>query len=159
MNNSLLVTQATISDLEDLVYLFDEYRVFYKQESDMTNARKFLFDRFEHRESIIFIVKDLNLNKAIGFTQLYPSFSSVSMQRSWILNDLYVLEGHRGLGAAQLLLESVKEYARKTNAKGVALSTAIDNVRAQGIYERLGYKKDQDFYHYYLKLKDVDFNE
>ncbi|GAB6926292.1 GNAT family N-acetyltransferase [Paenibacillus sp. JCM 10914] len=152
MNKILRVSQATIHDLDELVHLFDEYRVFYKQASDMEHARKFLMDRLEHKESIIFIAKDMERNIAIGFTQLYPSFSSISMQRSWILNDLYVLDEHRGLGAARLLLESAKEYARVTEAKGLDLSTASDNVRAQRIYEQFGFKKDEEFFHYYLTL-------
>jgi ribosomal protein S18 acetylase RimI-like enzyme len=152
MNNSLVISQATIKDLEELVILFNEYRIFYKQESDIEKARIFLFDRFEHRESVIFLAKDHELNKVIGFTQLYPSLSSVSMKRSWILNDLYVLERYRGRGVAQLLLESARDYAKQTKAKGLALSTAIDNEKAQRIYERNGYKKDQEFFHYYLSV-------
>ncbi len=149
---SFIVSQATIDDLEELVILFNEYRIFYKQKSDPKGARQFLFERFEHRESIIFVVKDMKSNRLIGFAQLYPTFSSVSMQRTLILNDLYVLEEFRGAGAAQVLLEKAKDYARKIKAKGLALSTAIDNVRAQRIYERNGYKRDEEFYHYYLQI-------
>ncbi len=152
MNSSLLVSQATLNDLDQLAALFNGYRVFYKQKSDIEDARAFLQERMDNTESILFIVKDRTLNEAIGFTQLYPSFSSISMKRSWILNDLYVYEGHRGRGAAQLLLDAAKDYAIQTKAKGIALSTAIDNERAQKIYERNGYKKDAEFIHYYLTL-------
>ncbi|QYR24045.1 GNAT family N-acetyltransferase [Paenibacillus sp. sptzw28] len=148
----LHVTQATIEDVEDIAHLFNEYRIFYNQESDLVAARSFLSDRFEHSESILFIAKDTVLNKAIGFTQLYPSFSSISMKRSWILNDLYVIDAYRRRGAAQLLLDAVKTYAKQTKAKGIGLSTAIDNERAQRIYERNGYERDNEFFHYYLSL-------
>jgi ribosomal protein S18 acetylase RimI-like enzyme len=153
MNQSLFVSLATIDDLEQLASLFNEYRIFYKQESDVEKARDFLFDRIENRESVIFVIKDYEQNVTIGFTQLYPSFSSISMKRSWILNDLYVLEAYRGRGAAQRLLEAARDYAEQTNAKGLALSTAIDNERAQQIYERNGYERDNEFYNYYLTIK------
>ena len=65
----------------------------------------------------------------IGFTQLYPSFSSISMRRIWILNDLFVAEDRRGRGAAQRLLDAAKAYAVETNAKGLALSTAVETLR------------------------------
>jgi ribosomal protein S18 acetylase RimI-like enzyme len=154
MKDTLAVSQATIDDLEQLASLFNEYRIFYKQGSDVEKARAFLFDRIENRESVIFVVKDCERNIAIGFTQLYPSFSSISMKRSWILNDLYVLEAHRGRGAAQRLLDTARDYAKQTNAKGLALSTAIDNERAQQIYERNGYERDNEFYNYYLTIKE-----
>ena len=152
MNNSLIVKQATIEDLEEVSKLFNEYRVFYNQESDLDGARNFLFERFEHRESIIFLALDTESNNAVGFTQLYPVFSSVSMKRSWILNDLYVYEAYRKLGAAKLLLEMVKTYAIQTKAKGIELSTAINNDIAQRLYEKNEYTKNMDFYNYYLDV-------
>jgi ribosomal protein S18 acetylase RimI-like enzyme len=152
MSNAFIVSQATIHDLDALVVLFNEYRIFYKQPSDMERAKAFLFERFEHSESILFSVKETEANQTIGFVQLYPLFSSISMKRSWVLNDLYVLETYRGRGVAQLLIDAAVEFAIQTKAKGLALSTAIDNGNAQRIYERNGFKKDDVFFHYYLSL-------
>ncbi|TVX93826.1 GNAT family N-acetyltransferase [Paenibacillus agilis] len=145
--------QATIQDLEAIAEIFDQYRIFYGQQSDVAQAREFLFDRFEHRESIIFIVKDKSTGTIAGFTQLYPVFSSISMERSLILNDLYVRESHRRQGIAQLLLDEAKKYAQLIKAKGLELSTAIDNEQAQRLYERNGYGRDEHYYHYYLSVK------
>ena len=144
------IRQATINDLEALAQIFDLYRVFYKQPSDKKAALQFLFDRFEHSESIIFIAKEDD--RIVGFTQLYPIFSSVSMKRVWLLNDLYVLETYRKKGIANALMNVAKEFAQQTKAKGLELSTAIDNKQAQSLYERLGYEKDEAYYHYFLKL-------
>lgn len=152
MSQSWIVRQATIDDLEETAQLFNEYRVFYKQESDLEGAISFLFERFEHRESVIFLIFEAENNRVVGFTQLYPSFSSVSIKRSWILNDLYVLEEFRGRGAAKLLLDVAKSYALQTKAKGITLSTSINNETAQRLYEKYGYQKNLDFYHYYLNL-------
>lgn len=152
MSNKIIVYQATIADLEDIAYLFNEYRIFYQQESDLEGAKAFLFDRLEHRESIIFIAKDRESNKPVGFTQLYPSFSSVSMKRLWILNDLFVGDEYRNCGVAQLLLDAARNYAILTKAKGIEFATAIDNVKAQRLYDRNGYQKDEGFIHFYLSL-------
>lgn len=146
------ITQATIHDLEDLVIIFDQYRAFYQQPSDLKEARRFLFEKFEHRESVIFVAKDDELKQIIGFVQLYPCFSSISMQRSWILNDLYVAPKHRNIGIASSLILAAKQYAIRTQAKGLELSTANDNASAQKLYEQLGFKRDEDFIHYYLTL-------
>ena len=147
---SISIYQATINDLKQLVPLFDAYRVFYKQPSDKEGAEKFLFERFEHGESVIFMAKDNE--EAVGFTQLYPIFSSVSMQRLWLLNDLFVMEQGRRKGIAEKLMNAAKDFATLTRAKGLILSTATDNHDAQRLYERLGYKKDDDFVQYFLRL-------
>jgi ribosomal protein S18 acetylase RimI-like enzyme len=149
---NFIVKQATIENLEEIAKIFDEYRMFYKQESDINGAKSFLFDRFEHLESVIFIAIDNESNNIIGFTQLYPTFSSVLMKRSYTLNDLYVKENYRKNGVAKLLMEKTKSYAMMTKAKGIGLSTAIDNENAQKLYENIGYKKNQDFYQYYLNI-------
>jgi len=146
------VKQATMENIEEIVEIFNEYRIFYKQEPNMNEAKKFLFDRFEHLESVIFIAIEMESNKIIGFTQLYPTFSSVSMKRSYTLNDLYVKENYREKGAGKLLLEKAKSYAIMTNAKGIGLSTAIDNENAQKLYEKNGYKKNQEYYQYYMNV-------
>ncbi|MBB6677826.1 GNAT family N-acetyltransferase [Cohnella lubricantis] len=146
------VVQATIEDLEGLVRIFDQYRVFYKKPSDLDGARQFLFEKFEHQESIIFAAKDTGAGEIVGFTQLYPSFSSLSMKRVWILNDLYVNDQYRRLGIATRLMNRAKEFAVQTQAKGIQLETAVDNERAQKLYESLGYERHEAAYHYFLFL-------
>ena len=88
----------------------------------------------------------------VGFTQLYPSFSSVSMKRIWILNDLFVVATHRKKGIARLLMETAKQYAQEAGAVRIVLATKISNNLAQALYESLGYIKDEEFYHYSLSL-------
>lgn len=150
--NNMHIIQASVKDLEELAPLFDQYRIFYNQESNLKDAEQYLSDRMEHQESVIFIAKDLHTDRITGFTQLYPSFSSISMKRSWILNDLFVQDEYRGLGIARQLLNEAKDYALLTKAKGIELSTSYLNIKAQKLYESLGYEKDNEFYHYYLTL-------
>lgn len=141
------ITKATTADLTELTKLFDGYRVFYKQKSNLEAAKKFLKERLEKEESIILIALDDDGN-GLGFTQLYPTFSSVSMQRFYILNDLYVLSTLRGQGIGESLLNAAKALAKANKWKGLALETATDNP-AQKLYERLGWERSDDFYHYF----------
>lgn len=142
--------EATIKDLQGVSKLFDKYRVFYEQESDLAGATNFVKQRFENKDSVILVAKDSE--KYVGFTQLYPSFSSVSMQRKWILNDLYVDTAYRKQGIGEMLLRKAKEYAIATDAKGICLETAVNNDSAQRLYEKNGYVKDSAFYYYDLNL-------
>src|SRR5580765_8000699 len=104
----LVIRQATVTDLDGLVPLFDGYRQFYRQGSEPDRIRKFLLDRFEHNESVIFVA--LKDGMAVGFTQLYPSFSSGALARIFILNDLFVDPGARHVGAGGALLQAAVEY-------------------------------------------------
>lgn len=152
MSNYIIIKQATIEDLEVVAALFNEYRMFYQQDSDVEGAKQFLFERIVNRESIIFLAIENEGNTPVGFTQLYPSFSSISMKRSLILNDLYVKEEFRKHGAGKLLLDAAKAYATQTLSKGLELSTASHNEIAQRLYESNGYKRDEEYFHYYLNL-------
>jgi len=146
MNDKLRIVEVSLDHLDDLVSLFDQYRIFYKQASDKNAAATFLKERIEKKESIVFLAYLENI--AVGFTQLYPSFSSVSMQRSMILNDLYVNEKARSKGVANALLKKAQTYATDNKMKGLALETAKDNP-AQKLYEKLCWEKDEDYLHYF----------
>lgn len=144
------VTLASLKHLDEVSRLFDQYRVFYNQSSDLDATTKFLQERFQNQDSTVLIARDCD--RAVGFTQLYPSFSSVSMKRVWILNDLFVDEPYRKQGIAKLLMSAAEQFARESGAVRLVLATQISNVAAQALYESLGYIKDKDFDHYALRL-------
>jgi len=145
----MTIHTATLQDLDKLSPLFDAYRIFYKQESNLKAARDFLELRLKNKESVIFLaVSEKGI--PLGFTQLYPSFSSVSMKQTFILNDLYVVSEGRNKGVGKTLLNHAKEFAVKKNAKGLTLETEKNNP-AQFLYEKNGWKKDTSL-HYYWTL-------
>jgi GNAT superfamily N-acetyltransferase len=145
----LITKQITdLSCLKELAALFDLYRQFYKQAPDLVGSENFLHQRITNLQSVIFVV--VYNHTMVGFTQLYPLFSSVSVQHSWLLNDLYVLPEQRGIGAATALLQRAQLFAQQTNSKGLALETAIDNP-AQKLYEKLGWQRNTETLYYYWK--------
>ena len=146
----VITRQAVLADLELIAPLFDGYRCFYGKDTDLETARAFIAERLMLGESAIFIATDEG-GKTLGFTQLYPSFSSVSACRIWILNDLFVTLQARGRGVGKALLEAARQYATQTGAKRVVLSTAHDNP-AQKLYEAQHYVRDTEFLHYELEL-------
>lgn len=146
----MIVRQATISDLTTLVPLFDAYRQFYGRPSDQNGARSFLSDRFEHHQSIILVACEGC--EVVGFTQLFPTFSSVRLARTFVLNDLYVLPSARGSGTGRALLDGAREYGRSVGAARLSLSTSVSNATAQSLYEQAGWIREDDFYTYGLAL-------
>jgi ribosomal protein S18 acetylase RimI-like enzyme len=149
---NITIDKAQSKDLKHIAELFDAYRVFYQQASDLKLALQFIQQRYNLNESVIFYARDSHGNY-VGFTQLFPCFSSVSAKRTWILNDLYVSKEARSSGIGTLLLNKAKEFAITTQAKGIALETAASNVRAQKLYESLGYHQDTEF-SYFLNVEN-----
>ncbi len=135
----------------ELVSLFDDYRKFYHQASDKVKARKFLSQRLEEEESVIYMARENGV--ALGFTQLYPMFSSISMEPIWVLNDLYVTTEGRNSGTGTSLLVAAQHFCRRERARGLALETGKENP-AQKLYERLGWEKDQEYLHYFWKNEE-----
>lgn len=142
------VVRASREHVDLAAFLFDGYRRFYGQRQDLEGARGFLLERMPKRESVLFLA--VEGTEGLGFTQLYPSFSSVSMKRLWILNDLFVAPEARRRGVASALLEEARRLAVETGAKGLELATATDNLSAQRLYESLRWERDDAFYHYFL---------
>ena len=134
------IRRATTNDIEEIAKLFDAYRVFFGQGSDLWLAQEFLEGRLSNSESVIFCAYTSD-GRCAGFAQLYPRFSSVSAKRIWILNDLFVSESVRGMGIGTKLLSEIEAFGKKTRAKGILLATTVSNTAAQKLYECNGYQK------------------
>lgn len=147
-----LIKRASVEDVHLVAPLFNEYRVFYDQASDGAGAEEYITTRLTNNESVIFFACNEDKTESYGFTQLYPSFSSVSMRKVWILNDLFVASSARRNGIAKELMLAAHEFGKGSLAKGISLETAPDNHGAQKLYESLGYKKDEEYFHYFLTL-------
>lgn len=144
------ILKADISHLEDVATLFNSYRVFYGQESDLEASKEFINERLKKNDSVILLLEENN--KICGFTQLYPSFSSVSIAKIFTLNDLYVNKEMRKKGFGSALLEAASEYAFSEDAIRLVLSTHFENLNAQALYEKFGFEEDQEFLHFSLTL-------
>jgi len=132
--------------LDEIGGLFDGYRVFYEQESDPEGARRFIAARLESGDSHI-ICAEIE-GRLLGFTQLYPSFSSVRMRPVWVLNDLFVDPAARRRGVAQALMRAALAHAMNTNAAYLTLETHRDNAPARALYVAEGWKLDDEYYHF-----------
>ena len=145
MNTS--IRRATTDDLQALVSLFDQYRVFYEKPSDPQGALHFLSARLEAQDSVIFVAEQTET--LTGFVQLYPIFSSTNMKRLWLLNDLFVAPEYRGQGISVQLIERSKQLSRETKALGLTLETTKSNDIGNNLYPRAGFKLNDACNFYY----------
>lgn len=147
------ITQATLEHLDLLTPLFVKYREFYGALAYPDSSRAFLEKRLRRKESVIYLALGDD-GKLMGFCQLYPNFSSLSLKRVWILNDIYVAEDARRQLVADNLIRTAKKMAKETNAVRMRVSTSSDNEVAQKTYESIGFREDSEFKNYVLPISD-----
>jgi ribosomal protein S18 acetylase RimI-like enzyme len=144
---------ANIEDLDGLSMLFDAYRVFYKNESNLEKARVFLQERITNNESVIFVAEENFI--LTGFVQLYPLFSSTRLKRLWLLNDLFVDPSHRTKGISSALIEEAKKHCKETGACGLTLETDKTNLIGNNLYPKMGFELDISHNFYSWDLYNV----
>ncbi len=147
------IVQATLEHLDLIAPLFVKYREFYGELPYPDSSRAFLEKRLRRKESTIYLaLPDDDDNKLLGFCQLYPSFSSLSLKRVWILNDIYVAEDARRQLVADHLIRTAKKMAKETQAVRLRVSTSASNEVAQKTYESIGFHQDTEFLNYVLPI-------
>ncbi len=148
------IVQATLEHLDLLTPMFIKYREFYGELALPDSSRKFLENRLKRKESVIYMALADEEDRLLGYCQLYPSFSSLSLKRVWILNDIYVAEDARRQLVADRLLQTAKKMAKDTNAIRLRVATSENNLAAQKTYESIGFREDTVFKNYTLELGD-----
>jgi ribosomal protein S18 acetylase RimI-like enzyme len=143
----LQTRMATLADLNTIAPLFDAYRQFYAQPSDLALATRFIRERIQNAESVILLACD-ETAQAVGFCQLYPSFCSVEAKPIYVLYDLFVAPQARRTGAGKGLLVAAEQLATAHGKARMDLTTAKTNLHAQAAYEALGWVRDEIFYAY-----------
>lgn len=144
------IIELTLDYLNEISVLFDQYRVFYGQKSDIAAAADFIAARIASNDSKIFM--QMTDNEAAGFVQLYPSFSSVAMKRSFYLNDLFVAVKFRNQGVATALIKKAADFARINHATRITLCTHVDNNAAKSLYLKSGFSFNSSFDYLFLSL-------
>jgi ribosomal protein S18 acetylase RimI-like enzyme len=151
-DNTYEIQPALLTDVVELAALFDEYRVFYRAESAPVKAEAFVRGLIAHRKTHFFIAREAEGKPALGFVHLMPSINTVAMRPIWLLEDLYVLPTARGKGVATALVAYAESFAQETGVERLTLATAHDNRKAQALYKRMGYQKEEHFWYYHRIL-------
>ena len=160
-SRSFVIERARAEDADAVAPLFDAYRQFYGAAPDLAGARAFVAARLERAESVVLLARALprasESPDAIGFAQLYPSFSSVSLGPILVLNDLFVLPAWRRSSVARLLIEEAVRHGERAGAIRIHLSTQSTNAPALHLYQSLGFIADHEFTYMSLALRPLAF--
>ena len=145
------LVSADLTALPDVADLFNQYRQFYQQEDDLPRATAFIQARLVQGDSLILLARS-SAGGALGFAQLYPSFSSIDCAASYLLSDLFTAPSARGQGVGRALLLAAREQALDSGRTSLTLETAVDNLTAQRLYESVGFVREQGFLTYIWAL-------
>lgn len=151
MKDSILIRAFESRDLSGTARLFDLYRQFYEQRADLAQAERFIRTRIENAESVMLVAEE-GEEALVGFCLLYPSFCSLAAAPIYVLSDLFVAPEARRRGAAKALLAAACERALADGKVRMDLTTAKTNLKAQALYEAIGWKRDEVFFAYTLEL-------
>jgi GNAT superfamily N-acetyltransferase len=140
------IAPVTEADLAELLPLMRGYSDFYEveptDEALLAMSRALIADP-EH-EGVQLIARDAQ-GTAIGFATIFWTWSTSSAARIGTMNDLFVAPEGRGSGAADALIGACVERCRERGAVRLEWQTALDNHRAQAVYDRVGGKREQWF--------------
>jgi GNAT superfamily N-acetyltransferase len=139
----ITVRRATTGDIGALLPLVRSYRVFYGQAPDDAGERRFIGKHLRDGTSTLFFAAEGD--HARGYVQIFESWSTVRLAPVLILEDLFVDPPHRGQGIGRALIDAALAYARENGAAAMFLETALDNERAQQVYEREGWQRERAF--------------
>jgi ribosomal protein S18 acetylase RimI-like enzyme len=146
------IIQATPEHLDLITPMFIKYREVFGEPAYPEQSRAFLAKRLERDESVIYLALADDEDRPMGFCQLYPGYSSLSLERLWVLNGLYVEEDARRQQVADRLLQVARKMAKETNAVRLRVATRADNLAARALYESIGFEQDAEFTNYVLPL-------
>lgn len=143
------IIQIQQPEVGKVVPLFDAYRQFYEQPSNIGMARRYLSERIEGKDCVLFAAQS-DGDECFGFTLLYPTFCSVAAQKAWILYDLFVDPSQRRKGIAQKLLAAAQQFGANSGAAWLRLETAKTNVAGNRLYEKMGWQQETAFHTYFF---------
>ncbi len=152
-NDKVLVERVRKQSISKLLPLFDAYRVFYGQDSNMSKAEYFLEYNIEQNLIVSLLATSIDSGDPIGFCQLFPSFSSVNMCKIYILNDLFVTSAYRRKGVGSFLIDSAILFSKQNGVNRLKLETANDNEIGQRFYESCGWKKSNFQPYFFIEPK------
>ena len=144
------IIKAKKENYKEVGFLFDLYRQFYKYKTEIKKSTQYIKERISKKESTIFLC--YCDKEPAGFVQLYETFDSLNINKKLVLYDLYVKKEFRQIGIGKSLMDIAKKFGHKKKIKLIELSTAITNKKAQSLYESLEYKRDKEYYSYYLEI-------
>ena len=140
----MTIARVGAGDLGDLLPLMRGYCDFYgvaPTDEELTALARTLIDDPAHA-GVQLIARDAD-GAATGFATIYWTWSTLDACRIAVMNDLFVTPSARGRRLADELIAACRAEAADHGARRLTWQTALDNDRAQAVYDRVGATREQ----------------
>ena len=139
-----IVAEADLPELLVLLRAYcDFYRVTPADESLLALSRALIADPSHEGVQLIAREESDPQRAAVGFATVFWSWSTTKAMRVGVMHDLFVAPGARGQGLAEALIAACVERCAEHGAGALQWDTALDNVRAQKVYDRVGGRRSR----------------
>ena len=136
------------ADLADLLPLLRAYCDFYavapSDEALLAMSRALIAD--SEREGVQLVARDGEGGTALGFATVFWTWSTTRGARIGVMNDLFVAPEARGAGGGRVgeaLIAACADRCRRHGGVALTWQPALDNARAQALYDRIGARRSQ----------------
>lgn len=147
---TISIRPATPDDVPTIVFLIRALSQYEKLEHEVRmtedKLRATMFGPRPYAEAVL--AEDGG--KPVGFALFFHNYSTFLAQPGLYLEDLYVLESHRGRGVGKALLVHLAKIAVERNCGRLEWAVLDWNVDAIGFYEKLGAKPNSEWTVYRL---------
>ena len=132
------IEPVRLDDLDVLLPLMRAYCDFYKvqpTDEQLTSLSTVLLS--SPAEGLQLLARDED-DRAVGFATIYWGWQTLTASRTGLMNDLFVASSARGAGWAEALIDACGHQCRDRGIATLIWQTALDNERAQKVYDRVG---------------------
>ena len=128
-----------LTDMNDMFSLYQEFYEIDEKNIDKESNINFFKEILKNYNSGKMFVSYIDW-KPVGMITLYYTYSSLSKQKVWILNDLYLLDKYRGKWYWKEMIKYSMNFFKEQWIKKMTLETHTDNIWAQKLYDSLGWE-------------------
>lgn len=135
-SESVTVRPIAAADAARWRELFTAYGVFYETaftDEVLDGVWAWLMDA-QHPLLCLVALHD---DRVVGFAHVRDQPDTFTAGPGWYLDDLYTEPEARGCGAGTALIAAIEQHAGARGGGTVRWMTALDNERAQRVYDRL----------------------
>ncbi|WP_228430683.1 GNAT family N-acetyltransferase [Baekduia soli] len=137
-----MIAATREEDLDDLLPLLRAYCDFYDVAPPDAALRALSEALLDGADGVQLLARD-DGGRAVGFATVYWTWQTLTASRVGVMNDLFVAPAARGSGAAEALIAECADRARDHGATHLTWQTALDNARAQALYDRVGAQRSR----------------
>jgi GNAT superfamily N-acetyltransferase len=137
MPNSMIIRSVVPTDYGKWQTLWQGYNRFYGRDALPTEITQMTWSRFFDPDEPVYAVVAETDGQLVGLVHYLFHRSTIQIERTCYLQDLFTSESARGQGIGRALIETVYERARVAGSPRVYWQTHESNSTAIKLYDKV----------------------